>query len=357
MGGTEQNSEVTSAESNDDGIDKFLKDLKDEKLKFTKEIACETVKLLEKIITTSEWVTAKELMDLIRKVGKRFNESINQATHTVVGNMVKRVLKIIRDEYSSALGKVDEYEQQESLQKMLVAEEQLDYTKQLDTLKKSISANLRELMEEFERSSEDIAAQSQEHIHYGEVILTFGSSRTVEKFLKKAVKRKCEVLVSEAFPSLGGHDLAKNLAESGIQTTLIQDAAIFALMSRVDKVIIGVHSIMANGGLKALCGTHALALAAKYHSKPFIVLAPMFKLTPQYVTSSDQEGFNHMRSPEELIPYDDSELFDGVEVINPAFDYVPPELISLMISNMGANAPSYVYRFLSELYHANDYDL
>ncbi|XP_015919139.1 translation initiation factor eIF2B subunit beta [Parasteatoda tepidariorum] len=352
---SEKISEATSTESNDVAIEKFLKDLKEEKLKFSKEIACETVKLLEKIITNSHLETAKDIMELIKNVGKRLDESTNQATHTVVGNMVKRILKIIRDEYSTAMGKVDEYEQQESLQKMLVAEEQLDFTKHLDSLKKSISANLRELMEEFERSSQDIAAQSQEHIHFGEVILTFGHSRTVEKFLKKAVKRKCEVLVAEAFPSLGGHDLAKSLAESGIQTTLIQDAAIFALMSRVDKVIVGTHSVMANGGLKALCGTHALALAARHHSKPFIVLAPMFKLTPQYVTSSDQEGFNHMRAPEELIPFDDSALFDGVEVINPAFDYVPPELITLMISNMGGNAPSYVYRLLSEMYHPDDY--
>ncbi|XP_054711547.1 translation initiation factor eIF-2B subunit beta-like [Uloborus diversus] len=337
-------------------IDQFLCDLKKGKIKYSNEIACETVKLLEIIVTNSTWETAKDLMSIISEVGKQI--SLAQPMHSVVSNMVKRVLKIIRDEYSSALGKDDEYDQQESLQKMLVAEEQMDFAKTLSNLQKSISANLRELMEELERSPQDIATQSLEHVHFDEVIMTFGNSRTVEKFLRKAAsKRKCQIFVAEAAPRLTGHDLVKSLAESGIQTTLIQDSAIFAIMSCVNKVIVGTHSVMANGGLKAPCGTHALALAAKYHSIPFVVLAPMFKLTPQYVSSTDQEGFNHMLSPEDVISFADDEVLSGVEVINPAYDYVPPDLVTLLISNLGGNAPSYVYRLLSELYHRDDYDL
>ena len=39
-------------------------------------------------------------------------------------------------------------------------------------------------------------------------------------------------------------------------------------MSRVNKVIIGTDRVLANGGLMAVSGTHALALAAKHHSVP-----------------------------------------------------------------------------------------
>lgn len=39
------------------------------------------------------------------------------------------------------------------------------------------------------------------------------------------------------------------------------------------------------------------------------------------------------------------------------FDYVPPELITLFISNIGGNAPSYIYRLMSELYHPDDHVL
>lgn len=65
-----------------------------------------------------------------------------------------------------------------------------------------------------------------------------------------------------------GHKLAADLAGAHISTTLIPDSAIFAMMARVNKVIIGTHSVMANGGLKAVCGTHTLALAAKHYSVP-----------------------------------------------------------------------------------------
>jgi hypothetical protein len=35
----------------------------------------------------------------------------------------------------------------------------------------------------------------------------------------------------------------------------------------------------------------------------------------------------------------------GVDVLNPAFDYVPPELVSLFITNARGLQPSYVYRY------------
>ena len=54
--------------------------------------------------------------------------------------------------------------------------------------------------------------------------------------------------------------MAKSLAQSGIKTTVITDSAIFAMMSRVNKVIIGTNAILANGGLEAVSGSHTVAL-------------------------------------------------------------------------------------------------
>lgn len=53
----------------------------------------------------------------------------------------------------------------------------------------------------------------------------------------------------------------------------------------VPKVIIGTKTVLANGALRAVTGTHTLALAAKHHSTPLIVCAPMFKLSPQVCLS------------------------------------------------------------------------
>lgn len=43
------------------------------------------------------------------------------------------------------------------------------------------------------------------------------------------------------------------------------------------------------------------------------------------------------------------------QVNHPAFDYVPPDLISLYVTNDGNQLPSYVFRQLSEYYHPQDY--
>lgn len=42
--------------------------------------------------------------------------------------------------------------------------------------------------------------------------------------------------------------MAKNLASAKIDTTLITECQIGTIMPRVNKVIIGTHSFMANGG-------------------------------------------------------------------------------------------------------------
>lgn len=338
----------------EESIEQFLLCLKKKKFEYSNEVACETVRLLEKVATNSEWEAAKDLMDIICDTGKRLTDA--QPDNTIVSNMVRRVMKIIRDEYNSAIGRADDCDKPASFPRLLLVKNQTDFAKKFDDLKKSIAANLRELMEELERSPQDIAEQSLDHINFDEVIMTFGNSRTVEKFLKKAAaKRKCQVIVAEAAPLLSGHVLAKNLAESGIQTTLIQDSAIFVVMSRVNRVIIGTHSVLSQGGIKAPCGAHPLALAAKYHSVPFVVLAPIYKLTPQF-SFMEQGDFNHMMPPESLISFTDDEVLSDVEVINPAFDYVPPDLVTLLISNTGGFAPSYVYRLLSELYHQDGFE-
>lgn len=51
-----------------------------------------------------------------------------------------------------------------------------------------------------------------------------------------AKKRPFHVIVAESAPSFQGQTLAAALGAAGIETTLITDSAIFAMMSRVNKV-------------------------------------------------------------------------------------------------------------------------
>ncbi|KAJ8040346.1 Translation initiation factor eIF-2B subunit beta [Holothuria leucospilota] len=341
-------------------LDQFISNLKKGEIKGSYDVALQTLLLLRRVVSQSKWSTAKELRERIREEGKKLISS--QPSESAIGNMVRRVLKIIWEEYVSIISGqgVDSGDTQESLQKMLRAEGHVDdFSKPCPNLKGRVIESINELLSELEGSADSIATQALEHIHSNEVIMTMGKSRTVEAFLLNAGKsRKFQVIVAESAPSYKGQELAVNLAKKGnIETTVITDSAIFAIMARVNKVIIGTHTVMANGGLKAVCGSHALALAAKHYSVPLIVCAPLFKLSPQFLCSDDQEAFNKFESPQNVVDFSEGDIHAKAHVHNPVFDYVPPELVTLYISNIGGNAPSYVYRLLRELYHPDDYEI
>lgn len=299
-------------------------------------------------------------MDIITNNGKHLIEAV--PLEASIGNMVRRMLQIIREEYRSELkNKTEETDIQESLHKILTAEldQDTDYDIVVPSLKSALIEHINEFEVELETCSENITQQASEHIHSNEIIMTIGKSNLVEMFFKKAAEsRAFEVIVAEGGPSLSGHEMAVNLAKAKIKTTLISDVAIFAMMSRVNKVIIGTHTVMANGGLRAISGSHTVAQAAKHYSVPVMVLLPLYKLSPLYLCSYEQDGFNEHISPTQgVIDGANESLMERIHAYNPVYDYVPPDLVTLFICNTGGNAPSYVYRLLSELYHPDDYEL
>ena len=89
--------------------------------------------------------------------------------------------------------------------------------------------------------------------------------------------------------------MALALSNANIDATLISDAAIFAVMSRVNKVILGAHAVTANGGLVAISGSNLVAAAAKHHSTPVVVCTGLYKLSPLY--PYDSEVFNLNTGP------------------------------------------------------------
>merc|ERR1711860_349577 len=100
-------------------------------------------------------------------------------------------------------------------------------------------------------------------------------------------------------------------------------------------------------------GVMTAALAAKHYSVPLYVCAAIFKLTPLYV----DQGLNDFVSPQESLRGLDGKILSKVDSPTPRFEYVPPDLVTLFVSNISGYAPSYVYRLLGEYYHKHDYEL
>ena len=150
--------------------------------------------------------------------------------------------------------------------------------------------------------------------------------------------------------------MADCLCRAGIDTTLITDAAVFAVMPLVDKVFLPTHAVMANGGLIAPSGINMVALAAREHSVPVVCITGLFKLCPLY--PHDLDAFNELTSPAAVLDYEtDQTLLEKAEVLNPEYDYIAPELLDLYVTNTGGHQPSYVYRLLAEGFHPEDREL
>jgi translation initiation factor eIF-2B subunit beta len=103
-------------------------------------------------------------------------------------------------------------------------------------------------------------------------------------------------------------------------------------MSRVNKVILATHAVIANGGLIAAAGARIIAKAAKVHRTPVIVVSGVYKLSPEY--PFEFESLIEYGDPGSIIGYDDGALVENLEVDNPLFDYVPPDLVDLYITNL-----------------------
>lgn len=216
------------------------------------------------------------------------------------------------------------------------------------------------------------------------------------------------------------------------------------------QVLVGAHAVLANGGVIAPAGLHMVALAAKRHSVPCVVLVGLHKLSPLFphdpdVTFNGMWGTLHdpwrllyvaarhssstcvhaaahkvllalsallvawsllfcesfqvcvsilhrcstpislcgetancmgscfvavadFQSPGAMVDFDvlaesfvcedeSSPEGMGVEVHNPMYDYIPPHLISLFVTDTGGYTPAYVYRLLAEYYSREDYSL
>lgn len=243
-------------------------------------------------------------------------------------------------------------------------------------VKAEVIDGIKELVDELEVVDDQIAAYALDHIHSNEIILTHTSSQTIQKFLLTAArKRKFTVVFVEAYPNdhesthdtiMRGHKRAdgdddegedrwKALTAMGITVIMIPDSAVFALMSRVNKVVLAPHSVLANGSLIAATGAQMIAQAAKVHQTPVVVVSGVYKLSPVY--PFDTEDLIEYGDPSKVVGFENGALVENVDVINPIFDYVPAELVDLYITNLGGHAPSYLYRIVADHYRVEDINL
>lgn len=209
---------------------------------------------------------------------------------------------------------------------------------QVHALRSEVIDGIEEIKDEISQVDDQIAALAEVQIHPGDHVLVHQPSPTVERFiLRAALKRKFTVLIATEAPrkqTEGVQNAAfrKRLSAAGITAINIKNSGLTAYMSRVDKVILGARSVVANGGVVTDSGAAAIARAAKEAGNAVIVLAGMYKLSPE--NPFDEESLIEWGDSSTFVSFADGPMVNGVEIRSAVTELVPPELIDTYITNL-----------------------
>ncbi|KAH0587222.1 hypothetical protein H2248_006030 [Termitomyces sp. 'cryptogamus'] len=180
-------------------------------------------------------------------------------------------------------------------------------------------------------------------INDGDVILTYARSSVVEKILLNAHEegKRFSVIVVDSRPLLEGKALLRNLTKvyPPIPCTYALLPALPSLMTEVTTVLLGAHSLSANGAVYSRAGTALVAMIAKTHSVPVMVCCETYKFSDGVML--DGFGKNELvrfstppkRSP--ILP-----STPNLDILNPLYDLTPPSSITAVVTEVGLIPPS-----------------
>ena len=182
--------------------------------------------------------------------------------------------------------------------------------------------------------------------------VAYGTALGVIRATRESGKN-VKVIATETRPVQQGSRLtAFELKHDGFDVSLIPDTAVGYTMANglVDKVIVGADRIVRTGHVFNKIGTYQVATMAKQHGIPFYVAAPLSTFD---MKSDAKDVVIEMRKGSEVTGIGDQKTApDDINVINPAFDITPPELISGIITEKGVAKPPYE-ESIKKLFEAN----
>ncbi len=169
----------------------------------------------------------------------------------------------------------------------------------------------------------------------------YGTALGVIRATKDSGK-KIKVIATETRPVMQGSRLtAFELKHDGIDVSLIPDTAVGYSMANklVSKVIVGADRILRTGHVYNKIGTYQVAMMAKQHGIPFYVAAPLSTFD---LKSNPEDVVIEQRKATEVTGVAGRKTApDDINVINPAFDMTPPELITGIITEAGVAKPPF----------------
>ena len=140
------------------------------------------------------------------------------------------------------------------------------------------------------------------------------------------------VVVTESRPMMEGKQLAKELGSEGFKVVLMVDGAAGMYVSAADICLIGADSVQYNGSVINKVGSKLLAYSARDQGVPYYVICDTSKFNVLNYLGQSIEL--EAKTPDEV-----SEPLNNVDIKNPYFEVIPPELITGVVTEMGLMAP------------------
>ncbi|KAL2016001.1 hypothetical protein VTK56DRAFT_4447 [Thermocarpiscus australiensis] len=403
-------------------LDKLLKSLKTQSLEVSTEslifllkrrqvkgdeCAIATAHILQQVVSKSKWHDVDQLLSRIQSVGSRLARA---APHEpVIGNIVRRVLGLIRDEASEDRNADDDLRSEaasdiqsltpsappsqkpatapsrpgpaaistglqvsKSMFNLLSVANPADtpvtggstplsqaQTASVHALRSEVTDGVDEIMDEIHQADDQIASFADIQIHPGDYVLVYQPSKTVERFLVKAAsKRRFTVIIASLeIPRDGASGapyaaLRKKLNAAGVSTINLASNGLMAYIPRVNKVIFGAKAVFQNGGLLVDSGSCIAAQAAHEYLKPVIVLCPVYKFCPE--DPSDEVSRGELGNPCGFVSYTNGPVVEALEIENTVTDYIPPELVDVYLTNLGPQTRPHLASIFAEHYKTED---
>jgi translation initiation factor eIF-2B subunit delta len=224
--------------------------------------------------------------------------------------------------------------------KLEISQTDIDMVEQdaKDDLCQKIDNYIRDRIIVADEVIEELAGQK---IKDGDVILTYAKSSVVEKVLLNAhvEGKRFSVIVVDSQPLLEGKGLLTTLTSTNppIPCTYTLLSAISSVMTEVTTVLVGAHSICANGAVYSRAGTALVAMIAKNHNVPVVVCCETYKFSESIVL--DAFGKNELLAPKRGNPTSPASV-PSLEVLNPLYDITPPKCITAVVTEVGLIPPS-----------------
>ena len=153
--------------------------------------------------------------------------------------------------------------------------------------------------------------------------------------------RLAQLWVDETRPLLQGARLTAWEAErDGLPYAVLPDNAAGSLFAAgaVDLVLVGADRVCADGSVANKVGTYPLAVLARAHDVPFVVVAPTS--TIDLHTACGADVVVEQRDAAEVTSFGGVRVApEGAAAYNPAFDVTPPHLVTALVTERGVARP------------------